>query len=512
MANESESFAGIILKVSSLIFVYSVIQRAFGYLLNSLLAKSILQAEYGSYTFAWSIAMFVCGIFLLGIHPATARYVAYYRGKGDVERVNSVIKTGFVITVFLAFMAILLFIGINTLFPYFLSLDFPLALFTCSILVIFSIGGFFSRVIGGYRKPEVSNLFITLYSAFSVVFVLIVVLLGHSFTHILFAIVSAFLISNLLNVVYALKNYGLNGKFKWGVAKELIRFGIPVVAIDTSSNLLAWADVFIIKMFRGFSDLGVYWASMITANLLLMFSQPLVSIFSPIVAELFGKRDTKRLSFMLSYISERFFMLSLPILIIFLLFPRGILSVIFTEDYAPLGSLPLQIYAGAMFLFGLSMLFRTIITGSGKPEQEARIIVIAAIANVILNLMLVKPYGIAGASVATFCSSLFILAASFVYARNIVGFTVYKDRFTKIIGSIAASIVFVYIVKLLILNVLLTFVIAMVVLLVSYAAFLIALRALREEDVMLLEMILNKVKVPEEMKIFILNVMRRGVS
>lgn len=510
-SEKSESFAGVMLKASSIIFVLIFIQRAFGYLFNSLLSKSISKIDYGSYTFAWSIAMFASGIFLLGVSSATARYVAYYRGKKDIELVNSVIKTGFWINLFLTFISLFGIFVVNRYFPSILSLNPYLLLFVGAIFVIHCIGSFFSAVIGGYRKPEISNIFGTVFPVLSFAFAFIVVLLRYEFVYILFGIALAFLISNILSIVFALKNYGLKGYFKYELIKDLLKFGISMVFIDTANNLLSWADVFIIKMYMDFSNLSVYWAATITANVLLMFSQPIISIFAPIVAELFGKRDTERLAFMSSYLFERVLLLSIPILLVFLMFPKGLLSIIFTQDYM-MGALPLQILSISTFLLGLSMLFRILITASGKPHQEARIIFFAAIANVILNLILVKPYGIEGASVATLFSSLFILLLSFKYARKDVKITIYKDRFIKIIASLIIPIILIYIVKILFISLFLEFIASILALGLFYFLSLMFLKTFREEDTMLLTMILGRFNISKNIEKLILDVVKRGIS
>ena len=508
---DETSFAGAMLKASSIIFILIFIQRVFGYLLNSLLTKSISQTDYGSYTFAWSISMFATGILLLGISSATARYVAYYRGGGNFDMVKSIIKTGFLFNSGLLGMLLILLIVVNILFPNVLSLNNYLFIFICSVFVIHGTGSFFSSIISGYRKPEISSVFGTLFPVLSFVFAAIAIFLTGEFMHILFAIALAFLISNILNITYALKNYGLAGKFRPGLIKDLLKFGVSVVFIDTANNLLSWADVFIIKMYIDFSDVGVYWASVITANTILMFFIPINSIFAPIAAELFGKRDIERLNLMTSYIIERFFLISLPIIFVFLIFPKGILSIIFTAEYMA-GALPLQILVISTSMLGLSLLFRTILTASGKPYIEARVIVIAAVANVVLNIILIKPYGIVGASLATLCSSAVILAFAFRYARREVAVKINLFNLVKISGSLVIPLILVYIVKLMFASLFFEFVVSSFVIVVFYLGSLVVVKAFRDEDIMLVGMILGALHMPRRVDEFVLGVVRRGVS
>ncbi len=508
---DNESFAEIMLKASSIMFIFLVIQRLFGYFFNSLLAKSFSQVDYGSYTFAWSIAMFLCGILLLGVGPATSRYVAYYRGKNDINRVNSVIKTGFMMILSLISISLLAIIVINRYDPSMLSLNQMMVLFVCIVFATHGIGYFFSAVVSGYRRPEIGNFFATLFPVLSVAFSLVLVWFGCDFSCILAGIATAFVLSNLACSVFALKNYGLKGSFHPDTAKKLLMFGIPITFIDTANNLLSWADLFIIKFYRGFSDLSVYWASTINANIILMFSMPVISIFSPIVAELYGKKDTERLGFMSSYMFERFLVLSLPILVVFLVFPKGILLTVFNENYVG-GALPMQILSVSTFILGLSMIFRTLITASGRPQQEGFIISAAAIVNVILNLILIKPYGIVGASAATLFSSLLIFVLSFIYARRIVKVVVYRDRIVKISISLIVAMFLVYVVKILFPNIIIALIISAFVLALSYSVSLILLKALRKEDVVLVSMVIEKMKVPGKIEALILKFVRIGTS
>ncbi len=511
MEEKESSLPETLLKSSSIIFFLILITKIFGYLFNSLLTKTVTQSDYGSYTFAWSVAMFTGGILLLGISSAVGRYVAYYRGKGDEKGLRSVIKTGLILVLLLTFFSLIFIAGINHLFPDLLSLDIHLVLFITVVFATQSIGFFFMSVISGYRRPEIGIIFSTLFAALSFFFVLIATYFGYNFTYILLSILLAFLISNIGGVIYVLKYFGISGKFNLNISKELIIFGIPLVIIDSANNLLSWANIYVLKLFQGFTEIGIFWAATITSNVILLFSQPILAIFAPVVAEMYGKKDFEKLAFLSSYLFERVLMFSSPILIVFLIFPEGILKIIFTKDYTA-GAIPLQILSISVFLLGISMIFRTVITASGKPQQEARIIFIAAIMNVALNLLMVRPYGILGASIASFISSFIILVFSFKYSRVITKIIAYRDRLTKIGISLFISFVFVYLVKLAVLNLILAFAISIIVLIVSYVVSLVFLKAFRTEDAIILKFIVDKIPLLNKFESTIFSILEKGTS
>jgi stage V sporulation protein B len=509
--NQPPSFTKIILASTSIIFVLLIIQRLFGFLLNSLLTKTITPAEYGSYTFAWSVAQFAVGIFLLGVSPATSYFVAYHRGAGDQQQVNNYVKTGLITVLTLIFIIGTGFFTVNRLNPSILSLDRVLVAFMLFMFTVHAIGFFFMMVIAGYRRPEITVAFATLFPIASYGLVFAAKHLGYGFHGALAGIAAAFFLTNIAGAVYALTHYSFRGRFRKPLVKRIIAFGIPLILIDVANSILWWGDLFIIKAFTTFSNVGIYWAATITANILLLSAEPVSQIFSPIATELFGKKDTPRLSFMTSYIFERYILFSLPLLASLVVFAGGILQVVFTEDYIK-GELSLQILALAVFLIAASLIFRRIITASGKPKAEAKILAIAATANILLNIPLVKYLGITGAAIATLLTSTIILAASYRFAKTSVTITLHKNRIAKILAATLISFTAIYIVKILFTNLLLALFIAAPTLIITYLTSLILLKAFREEDVSLLDTILQQIELPQSLEKIIVRLLKKGIS
>lgn len=495
------------LKSSSIIFFALIITRLFGFLFNSLLTKNITQEEYGSYTFAWSIAQLGVGVLLLGIPSATAYYVAFNRGRGDMENVKRYLKTGFIAVVILVFIYLFGLISINRLFPDILSLNKQLILFMISMFAIHGIGFFFSLVISGFRKPEIGTIFAVttpIISYFSVIFLLY---LGYGFYPILVSIAASLAFQYLLCFGYVLKNWGLDGKFHPGLLRGLVKFGIPMIFMDISNGLLWSSGVFVIKFYDNFANVGIFWAASMITGIMLMFPQAMLSIFSPVVSELFGKGDHTKIEQISTYIIERLLMFSLPVISILLLFPEGILRIVFTEDYTS-GALAMQILSISAFLTGIYLFSSILIINSGRPHLNSRIMFTGAIVNVVLNIILDRYYGINGASVAALLSSLIILAFSFKYARQTIKLVVYRDRLTKILLSLASAIIIVYFIKMIFTNLILAFVLSLITLPIIYFVIMLLLKTFREEDMVLIKSILGETKLSAA----IIKTLEKGIS
>jgi O-antigen/teichoic acid export membrane protein len=495
------------LKSSSIIFLALIVTRLFGFLFNSLLTKTITQEEYGSYTFAWSIAQLGVGFLLLGIPSATAYHIAFNRGRGDMENVKGYLKTGFITVVILVFIYLFGLILINRLFPDIFSMNKQLILFMIFMFAIHGIGFFFSLVISGFRKPEIGTIFAVTTPIISYFSVLFLSYLGYGFYPILASIAASLAFQYLLCFGYVLKNWGLDGKFHPGLLRGLVKFGIPMIFMDVSNGLLWSSGVFVIKFYDSFANVGIFWAASMITGIMLMFPQAMLSIFSPVVSELFGKGDHKKIEHISTYIIERLLMFSLPLISILLLFPEGILRIVFTEDYTS-GALAMQILSISAFLTGIYLFSGTLITTSGRPNLNSRIMFTGAIVNVVLNIILDRYYGINGASIAALLSSMIILALSFKLARRTIKLVIYRDRLTKILLSLVSALIIVYLIKIIFTNLILAFVISLIALPIIYFAIMLLLKTFREEDNVLIKSILGETKLSAP----IIRIMEKGIS
>jgi O-antigen/teichoic acid export membrane protein len=304
-----------------------------------------------------------------------------------------------------------------------------------------------------------------------------------------------------------LKNWGFDGTFQSGLIKNLVKFGIPLIFMDVSNGLLWSAGIYAIKFYDSFANVGIFWATSMISGTMLIFPQAMLSIYSPVVSELFGRGDKEKIEHISSYIIERLLMLSLPIIAILLLFPEGILKIVFTEDYSS-GALSMQILAISAFLTGIYLFFGTVITTSGHPQQNSKLMFIGAISNVIFSIILVRYFGINGASLAALISSAAILALSFRQARRVVKIIIYRDRVSKTFIALASVIPFIYVVKIIFTNLFLAFIFSLVFLIALYFTVLLLLKTFREDDEVLVKTVLGETKL----NAYIIKILRKGIS
>lgn len=407
----------------------------------------------------------------------------------------------------LVLLSVLGFIAVNRLFPDIFSMNKQLLLFMLLMFAIHGTGFFFSLVISGHRKPEIGAIFATTAPIVSYFSVIVLSSLGYGFYEILIGIALSLVIQYVLCAYYVLKNWGFDGKFQPGLTKGMIKFGIPLIFMDVSNGLLWWAGIYAIKFYDNFANVGIFSAASMIPGVMLIFPQALLSIFSPVVSELFGKGDKEKIEHISSYIIERLLMLSFPLIAILLLFPEGILKIVFTEDYSS-GAVAMQVLSLSAFLTGIYLFFVTVINSSGHPQQNSKLMFTGAISNVFFSIILVKYLGIVGASLASLISSTIILAISFKWVRHIVKIILYTDRISKIIIALASVLPLIYIIKIIYTNLFMAFVLSFLVLIIVYFIILMLLKTFREDDITLVRTVLGQTRLSAA----IIKTLQKGIS
>jgi O-antigen/teichoic acid export membrane protein len=511
---DEENFDGIlrvVMKSSFAVFALMLAARFFSYLLNILIAKSFSEEVYGSFALIWSVVTLSTSILLLGIPLGAARFIAYYRGRGEPANVADTLKTGLHLVIVLTVAAsIAVYLVIGGLRGFF-SVDHATVLSTVALFASFSAFTYFYHVITGFRKPQISNALELIVKTLAVVLSFWWILKGGSLFSVLFALAISYIVATLFGAAYCMRRYDFGGRFRQSIVKLITVFGLSVMVSNITYAILTWSDVFMIRMFRGLSEVGVYYAASVMAAAGLLFFGSVTSIFTPLITEYFGSRRLDRIGALSSYLLESFVVLFTPIFLVFIAFPKEILVLFFKSEYAS-GALAFQILTVSMFLFGLMQIFRVILQAAGKPQLEVKAVVLATVVNITLNLIVIKPYGIVGAASTTLFANIILIGAAYYYSTGIVRLHYSKRRMLKVVFACIISLAVALIVRGVIEGQTLSLIASSVSLLLAYIAVLYALKSFRAEDVAAVDAIFRKAGLPNGVKESIVKCMKRSVA
>jgi len=180
---------------------------------------------------------------------------------------------------------------------------------------------------------------------------------------------------------------------------QLLRFSFPLAFGGFLGFILLWMDTLMLGFFRPSSEVGIYRAASQTAILLMIILNSLNIIFSPMIAELFDKKDLKKMEKIFQVTTRWCFSLTIPLFLIVALAGNDILRI-FGPGFE-LGWMALLILsAGQLINAGTGGIGYMLIM---SEHQYLKLLgdILLVVMNIILNILLIPRWGLTGAAAAT---------------------------------------------------------------------------------------------------------------
>jgi O-antigen/teichoic acid export membrane protein len=179
-------------------------------------------------------------------------------------------------------------------------------------------------------------------------------------------------------------------------------------------------DVIMLGVLANAADVGIYRVASQAATLVVFLSAVVNAVISPHIARLFEAKDHGNLD-KLCQVSCRIATAgAAPIIILYLFFGRALLSIIFGAEYEQ-GSIPLLILSCGYFIYAVMAPVGPLLSMTGHAWGATAGVALAAGSNILLNLILIPAYGIAGAASASFVAILLMHVFLGYYAYRRVG-------------------------------------------------------------------------------------------
>lgn len=401
---------GVIVFAGMLLFTF------FEFITRIIIARYTNQNDYGVFSIGLVLLNFFVLISCLGLHTGTMRFIAYYRGSGEYGKVKGVIISAIQLSFVASLVCFLFFFFFSDFLASFFHLQEPSVLKIFAVAVPFAVSTeILASVFRGFDRMQERFYFRDfLPSVLKLVFIIPVIILGYSFLDLVYAYMIAIVIVSLAFVVYTIKKLpvGISGGEPMG--KELLRFSLPLLTANTSTIIIMQIDTMMLGYFKSEEAVGLYNAAHPIAQLIRFFMNALFFIYVPITSQLYARNRMDEIRKNYKVLSKWTNFATLPFFLIIFIFPGAVLKIFFGSDYAQASvAITLQILALGMFIhvfFGPNA--ATLIV-MGKSRLHLTNNLIAMIMTVVLNILLIPPYGIIGAAVATAISigSMSVLAS-----------------------------------------------------------------------------------------------------
>jgi len=403
-----------------LVLVMMLLSYFLSYLIRIYLAKNLDVSSYGLFWSVFTFMMFFLIFRNIGFNSAEVKYIAEYNAKKDFSRIKTVIISSFVFQLLSSIILIAFFL----FFSKYLAINFFKSYLASKMLSMLSLYIFFSLILGnlnsiltGFQEEKWYSLTESLRLGFAFIFSFLFFKLGYGVIAPVYGFILGVILSCLILAIGVSKYFFIfrhKAKDFFKITKKLFNFALPSLFTGFGNKIIGYTDTLILTWFIGLVGVGLYNAILPTAMMLLFFGKSISIVLFPMISELWSKKDKKRISEGMRLIYKYSFFISIPFIFLVFVFSEQTLLILFGKDYIK-GVLAFRILLLGILFYIVAIINNTALSGIGKPKIVAKIILLAAVVNIIFNFLLIPLLGINGAAISTTLSYFLILTLSTFY-------------------------------------------------------------------------------------------------
>ncbi|WP_292389041.1 flippase [Methanosarcina sp. UBA5] len=404
------------------------------FFLLPIITKTLGTYDYGLWAQINIIVSLISSLALMGLSAGFVRFLSAETDQKTIREAVYSILSFVTISGFLASLLVYMFAEPLATFvfkdpkaTYFIQAGSALILLS----VVESISLFYFRVFRQIKKYSYFTLFETFGKLF---FILILVKVGYGLLGIIGATILVQGSIVLISLVIMVSQIGFIIP-RFTHIKEYLQFSLPL----TPSSLVRWitesSDRFLVNYFLGLGSAGVYSAAYSIGTLIQLLVTPLQVILLPELSKLFDENKLDQVKIYLSSSLRYFLLITVPAVFGLSALAKPLLGIFTTQDFLS-GWLVIPIVAFSGLLAGVFQIFVNIMFLVKETKSTTYINIIAAVSNVLLNLLLIPSIGFIGAALSTLISYfLMIVLCIYVSRKHFVFDYYYYDIAKSILSS-----------------------------------------------------------------------------
>lgn len=418
---------------------------------NILITRTVGPAIFGVFSLA-NILTNIAQIFASsGPAHGLLRFVAYYKGRGDIPRLKGAIIFGTKVAIYMSF-----FFAVTVFFlADFIAVKFfhnPEVSIAIKILIIslpfLTIGNIWLECIQSFQVIKYQVYTKKLFQpAIRLTLIAVLFLFGLKLAGILIATIISTVAGFFFALHYLIKIFPFHKKLVSPVyeRREIVHFSLPISLTRLIVIITLYIDSLMLGYFQSVTDVGIYWA---VVKVALLIELPLISfntILGPMISEFFGKHKMAIVESLFKVATKWTFSLSLPVFLVFILFAKPIMGF-FGHDFE-VGALALIIYGAGELINAVTGASGMIIMMTGRPKINLLNSIAFGICIIMLNYFLIPKYGIIGAAAATGFAIVIINILKLLEVYLILRIHPYKLDYWKPIMAGLLSLLIVTLIK-----------------------------------------------------------------
>ena len=385
------------------------IRKLSGFLLLPFLTQRLSPTDYGVFALISLIVLGFTGIANLGTGNSLS--ILFFQ-EDDSKKQENLIWTNFTL---LFFTNLILLFSINIFSENISQLVLKNELY--SKIMVISFVGLSLRVLSDpfmnyLRMTKQSLKYISINAIGTVAFVLLTIYHVIYLDQGLHGYVYAITLSEFISLIIILLLVGFRLSFNLTIAKilPLIKIGFPSIFGIFAFLLIDYSDRELIRLFLGLDSLGIYSVAYSFGMLVILFTDAFSLSWAPFFSSYINKQSEAKSIF--PSILNGYLALSFSILILIFYCSKPIFFL-FTDSSYHSGHSIIGLISFSYLMKGVYLIFLPGFYFNKKLYLISLIEWVAAIINLILNLIMIPKLGILGAAIATALSYMTLCIISY---------------------------------------------------------------------------------------------------
>lgn len=412
-----------VIRGSMYYFIGSVIASFIAYLTKLVLVRNLSVEDYGLFFAVLTFVLIFTVFRTLGLSQGLARFIADYNAKRKYDEIKSIVSGAFL----MQFVVAIIMVGVLWLFSNSLAANYfnderaGLLLRLLALYLPLSIIHInFTSIFQGFKKSKLFALGQPVVNGFVLIGSVVGLWLGLEVFAPVIGYLGSFIVFLLIFIFPLLKTFDY---FKYKQKnfkkenKELIKFSFPLMITSVGALFITYFDTLMLTYFDTLTSVGIYNIIYPTALLIVMLGSSLGAILMPVVTELWEKKKNKEIIQALLVIQKYLLVICLPIVIVLMTFSEELIRIFFGTEYVAGATAFNVLLIGALFKV-FAAVNNQVLISLKESKKTMKMFLIAAIINVILNLILIPKYSIEGAATASMISFLIMLTVSIFFIRK----------------------------------------------------------------------------------------------
>ena len=486
----------------AIVFFGLVISQFLGYLTRLVMVRFYGIEDYGLFTLGNAVLGIAVVVSMLGMHEAITRFVSFYSGKKDPDKVRAVIKSGIKLTLPVSILMALLIIAFSDVIANRFFDEPALGPLLWAFAAMVPLSVLFTNLISVLRGFQLMKYKVyfedILKSVATLALFFAFFMMGFGIIGAVFSYLIGFVITISVALFVVLRKFpAIRAKTrKVSVNREMLMFAWPLMIAAYIKTVMSWTDTIVLGFFGMAFDVGLYNIAMPTAGIIFMVAVAFRLMLNPVLSELHAKENEGETRTVFRSTSKWIFAITFPMMLLFMLFPDNILGILFGAE-AMGASMPLVILTLGFFtlsFIGASSIMLFVI---GKTRTIMANTIVATAVNFALNMALIPSMGIIGAAVATASSLILLSVLHIIFCYRHTRLQPVQKSYLKILVSGLVSVSLFYgLIKFVIGSTAWwILVIALPLFLVIYGLLLIRMRSLDRHDIHILKTIEKRIGI-----------------